>query len=82
MASSQSYVLTVEKGDLIPVQVQQKREKMGTIFLMFKKYMQFLYTFDSRYLEFQGTLWNTSRYPHLDISDFQNWEKNNSNNHI
>ena len=39
-------------------------------------------TVDSRYLEFQGTLWNTSRYPYLDISDLQNWGKNNSNNHI
>ena len=32
------------------------------------------YTVDSRYLEVQGTLWNTSRYPYLDISDFQNEE--------
>ena len=32
-------------------------------------------TVDSRYLEFQGTLWNTSRYPYLDISDLQNWGK-------
>ena len=39
-------------------------------------------TIDSRYLEFQGTLWNTSRYTYLDISDLQNWGKNNSNNHI
>ena len=27
-------------------------------------------TVNSRYLEFQGTLWNTSKYPYLDISDF------------
>ena len=33
------------------------------------------YTVNSRYLEFQGTVWNTSRYPYLDISDFQNWGK-------
>ena len=33
-------------------------------------------TVDSRYLEFQGTLWNTSRYPYIDISDLQNWGKN------
>ena len=39
-------------------------------------------TVGSRYLGFQGTLWNTSRYPYLDISDLQNWGKNNSNNHI
>ena len=39
-------------------------------------------TVDSDYLEFLGTLWNTSRYPYLDISDLQNWGKNNSNNHI
>ena len=41
-----------------------------------------VYTIDSRYLEFQGTFWNTSRYPYLVISDLQNWGKNNSNNHI
>ena len=39
-------------------------------------------TVDSRYFEIQGALWNTSRYPYLDISDLQNWGKNNSNNHI
>ena len=39
-------------------------------------------TVDSRYLELQGTLWNTSRYPYLDISDLQNWGNNNSINHI
>ena len=32
-------------------------------------------TIDSRYLEVKGTLWNTSRYPYFDISDFQNWGK-------
>ena len=37
---------------------------------------------DSRYLQLQGTLWNTMRYPYLDISDLQNWGKNNSINHI
>ena len=41
-----------------------------------------LSTVDSRYLEFQGTLWNTSRYPYFDISELQNWGKNKSNNHI
>ena len=33
------------------------------------------YTVDSRYLEVQGTLLNTSRYPYLDISDLRNLEK-------
>ena len=33
-------------------------------------------TVDSCYLEFQGTLWNTSKYPYLDISDLQKWGKN------
>ena len=37
---------------------------------------------DSPYLEFQGTLWNTLRYPYLDISDLQNLGKNKSYNHI
>ena len=27
-------------------------------------------------------LWNTSRYPYLDISNLQNWGKNKSNSHI
>ena len=39
-------------------------------------------TVDSRYLEVLGNVWNTSRYPYLDISDLQNWGKNKSNNHI
>ena len=39
-------------------------------------------TVDSRYLEFEGTLWNTSRNPYLDISDLQIWGKNDSINHI
>ena len=34
-------------------------------------------TVDSRYLEFQGTLWNTSRYPYVEISDLQNLGKMN-----
>ena len=42
----------------------------------------YIYTVDSRYLEFQGTIWTTSIYPYLDISDLQNWGKNNSHNHI
>ena len=29
-------------------------------------------TVDSRYLELEGTRWNTSRYPYFDISDVQN----------
>ena len=32
-------------------------------------------TVDSRYLEFQGTHWNTSRYPYLDISEVREWGK-------
>ena len=39
-------------------------------------------TVNSRYLEFQGTLWNTSGYPYFDISDLQHWEKINSINYI
>ena len=32
-------------------------------------------TVDSRYLEFQGTHWNTSRCPYLDISELREWGK-------
>ena len=32
-------------------------------------------TVDSRYLEIQGIIWNTSRYPYFDISDLRNWGK-------
>ena len=31
---------------------------------------KFQYTVDSRYLEIEGTLKNSSRYPYFDISDF------------
>ena len=47
-----------------------------------QEHQEHICTVDSHYLEFQGTLWNTLRYPYLDISDLQNWGKNNSNNHI
>ena len=40
------------------------------------------YTVDSRYLEVQGTLWNISRFPYIDISDMQNLVKSKSNSHI
>ena len=30
---------------------------------------------DSRYLELQGTPWNTSRYPYFDIPVLRNWGK-------
>ena len=39
-------------------------------------------TFDSRYLEVEGTLWITFRYPYVDISDLQNWGKYQRNNQI
>ena len=41
-----------------------------------------LNTVDSRYLEVEGTCWNTSRYPYFDISDVQNWGKYQTNNQI
>ena len=34
-----------------------------------------LHTVDFRYLEVQGSLGNTSKYPYLDISDLLNWGK-------
>ena len=37
-------------------------------------------TVDARYLEVQGTLWNTSRHPYLDISVCKIEEKNNRTN--
>ena len=42
----------------------------------------FTVTVDSRYLEVEGTLSNTSRYPYFDISDLQNREKYQTNNQI
>ena len=38
-------------------------------------FSSFLNTVDSRYLEFQGTHWNTSRYPYLDRSELREWGK-------
>ena len=37
---------------------------------------KYLYTVDSRYLEFQGTLWNISRYPYLRHIRFAELRKN------
>ena len=58
--------------------------KQSVYKILFKQYIQpyKLHTVDSRYLEFQGTLWNTSRYPYFDISDLLNWGTNNSINYI
>ena len=39
-----------------------------------------LYTVDSRYLEVEGTLWDTSRYPYFDTSELQNGGKYQLNN--
>ena len=39
-------------------------------------------TVDSRYLEVEGTRWNTSRYPYFNISDVHNWGKYQTNNQI
>ena len=39
-------------------------------------------TVNSRYLEVEGTRWNTSRYPYYDIPDVQNWGKYQTNNQI
>ena len=39
-------------------------------------------TVNPRYLDVERTLWNTSKYPHFDISDFQNWGKYISHNQI
>ena len=39
-------------------------------------------TVDSRYIEFQGIHWNTSRYPYIDISELKSEENNKLNNHI
>ena len=39
-------------------------------------------TVDSHYLEVHGTLLSTSRCPYLDISDLQNWGKNNQQPHF
>ena len=48
--------------------------------VLFSKFCHFsnfslINTVDSRYIEVEGILWNTSRYPYFDISDFQNWGK-------
>ena len=40
------------------------------------------FTVNSRYLEVEGTLSTTLRYPYFDISDLQNWGKYISNNQI
>ena len=59
----------------------QVARQMGIFYGCF--FLELLYnTVDSRYFEVQGTVWNSSRYPYFDISDWQNWGKNKSNNNI
>ena len=57
-----------------------KLTSLGTS--VFKTYTDLLTTVDSRYLEVEGTRWNTSRYPYFDISGVQNWGKYQTNNQI
>ena len=45
-------------------------------------FVKYPFTVDSCYLKDQGTLWNTLKYPYLDILDLQNWGKSKLNNHI
>ena len=47
------------------------------LYLLFEKD-----TVNSRYLEVEGTRWNTSRYPYFHISDVQKWVKYQTNNQI
>ena len=41
----------------------------GVPYTLKKASLIFLHTVDSRYLEIEGTIINTSRYPYFDISD-------------
>ena len=54
----------------------------GRTYPEFSDVVAHINTVNSHYLEFQGTLWNTSRYPYFDMSYLQNWGKTNSINHI
>ena len=73
------------------------REDHGTVYVMLLAYYDCdanwisynqkawffqVYIVDSRYLEVEGTVWNTAWYPYFDISDVQNWGKYQSNNQI
>ena len=55
-----------------------------TTYQITRQYNHNATTVDSRYLQVLGILWNTSRYPYLDIpvSDLQYRWKYKSNNHI
>ena len=54
--------------------------EMSFIHRIYLEYIIKLITVDSRYLEVEWTLCNTSRYPYFDISDVQNRGKYQSNN--
>ena len=51
------------------IQEKLKRRKKEMVRNLETMASQNLYTVDSRYLEIEGTLKNTSRYPCFDISD-------------
>ena len=57
--------------------IRNKKNNMWITTLIWSYVSKYLgwNTVDSRYLELQGTLWNTSRYPYFDISDLRNWGK-------
>ena len=47
-----------------------------------KMITEVIFSVDSCYLKVQGTLWNTSRHPFLNISDLQHWVKNKLKNKL
>ena len=47
-------------------------QRKGNKIPLIREVSEYLDTVDFRYLEVQGTLLNTSRYPYIDISDLQN----------
>ena len=62
--------------------LKEKKNSLQQQIIFFKNRLLLWNTVDSRYLEVEGTLWNTSRYPYFDISDVQNWRKYQSNKEI
>ena len=66
------WIWIIDSSDNI-VKISEKKNKQAKLIENLPpNYLpyRFLHTVDSRYLEFQEL---SERYPHLDISDFQNW---------
>ena len=69
MMTDRSLMNDIQQNHFLFLNMSIEYMLLYTSVLMFVKILQTKVTVDSRYLEIEGTLRNSSRYPYFDISD-------------